>query len=53
MEEKLLQIINENKEAVVNNHHVEQEFVSNMANDKREELMAGWHDAIKATNVNR
>lgn len=43
----------ENKEAVVNNHHVEQEFVPNMANDKREELMAGWHDAVKATNVNK
>jgi len=43
----------ENKEAVINNHHVEAEFWPKMSEEKRAELMEGWHQAVKATNVNR
>ena len=43
----------ENKEAVINNHHVEATFIPKMEAAKRAELMDGWHQAVKATNVNR
>lgn len=43
----------ENKTAVINNHHVEAEFLPKMDKSKREALMDGWHQAVKATNVNR
>ena len=41
----------ENKEAVISNHHVEAEFLPQMSEEKRAELLAGWHEAVKATNV--
>lgn len=43
----------ENKAAVLKNHHIEAEFNPNMTEEKRAEVMEGWHQAVKATNVNR
>lgn len=41
----------ENKAAVINNHHVETEFVPAMEEAKRTALLEGWHAAVKATNI--
>lgn len=43
----------ENKEAVLHNHHIETTFTPSMAEDKRAKVMEGWHQAVKATNVNK
>lgn len=43
----------ENKEAVVNNHHIEKEFDPSMTGEQIQALMNGWHEAVKATNVNK
>lgn len=43
----------ENKAAVLNNHHIETEFAPAMDAEKRNALLDGWHEAVKATNVNK
>ena len=43
----------ENKAAVVKNHQLEAEFIPHMEASKRAELLNGWHDAVKATNVHK
>ena len=43
----------ENKDAVVNNHHIEKEFDPSMTDEQIQALMDGWHEAVKATNVNK
>lgn len=39
------------KEEILTNHHIENEFIPNMGDEKRKSLLEGWHNAVSASCV--